>query len=124
MLLNPAPMQNANSGLGTRFHEGVALIVEGSSPLGREICLRLAAAGSNVILIHGENGNAAADIVNDIQTHGRIAEAHALDTHDVAAIQALAGSLVERHGSIHSLVFIGGQHEQRKISDIDAKTWA
>ncbi|MET0288340.1 MAG: SDR family oxidoreductase [Pseudoxanthomonas sp.] len=66
------------------------LITGGSRGLGRNAALALAAAGGDVILTYQQQGDAAREVVSQIQAQGRRAAALQLDVADAASFPAFA----------------------------------
>jgi NAD(P)-dependent dehydrogenase (short-subunit alcohol dehydrogenase family) len=71
----------------------IILITGGSRGLGRAAALALADAGDDVVLTFRGNAEAAASVVDDIQSRGRRAVALALDTTDPDSFPAFAETL-------------------------------
>ena len=81
----------------------VAVITGGASGLGRAIGIGFAQAGATVVLA-GVDDAGNAETVARIEAQGHAAEAEHLDVTDCEAIEALADSVVERHGGVDILV--------------------
>ena len=108
-----------------RFEHGTAIVTGGSGGIGREIALTLARAGSNVVLSYGRNEDAAAAVADEIRAMGRQADFMPLAIEDAEAVAAFVGTAVERHGSLHSVVYASGPRLQMQfISEIDPAGWA
>jgi len=74
----------------------VALVTGASRGIGRAIATRLAQQGATVIAAaRAENARACAD---ELRAAGHTAEALSLDVTDAAAVEAVPGDLVKRHG--------------------------
>jgi len=108
-----------------RFQHGTAIVTGGSGGIGREIALTLARAGSNVVLSYGRNREAAAAVADEIRAMGRQADFLPLAIEDHDAVRAFVGAAMERHGSLHSVVYASGPGLQMQfISEIDPASWA
>lgn len=64
----------------------IALITGGSRGLGKEMALRLAEKGNDVVVTYVSQKEAAENVVKDIEAMGRQAIALPLDTNDIAAL--------------------------------------
>ena len=88
----------------------IALVTGGSRGLGRDMALRLADRGIDVLFTYHNNADAAAEVVAELQSKGRKAAALQLDTADVksfdAFFQKAAQTLQETFGAdrFHFLV--------------------
>jgi len=99
--------------------DGVALVIGGSGGIGRAICEKLAAAGTDVALTYRSNPATADEVVSAVERHGRNAVAHALDMADPADVARACAAIVARHGRIHTVVNATGSHIAMKyIGDI------
>src|SRR5258706_13469757 len=77
----------------------VALVIGGTSGIGREIALGYRAAGAAVV----PGGRSAAKLdegVARLKESGPAAAGHAVDVTDIAALGRLGGQGVDRHGRI------------------------
>jgi len=63
-----------------------ALITGGSRGLGKEMALRLAGAGHNVVITYVSQKEAADDVVKEIKANGRQAVALRFDANDISSI--------------------------------------
>ncbi len=70
-----------------------ALITGGSRGLGRDMALRIAQSGTDIILTYHSKQDEAQAVVAQIEAMGRQAVALQLDTGDVAAFDAFAGQV-------------------------------
>jgi NAD(P)-dependent dehydrogenase (short-subunit alcohol dehydrogenase family) len=102
------------------FPAGRALVVGGSGGIGRAICRRLAAAGTDVALTYRGNAGAAEDAAGDVRAAGRAASVHRLALEDAAAVRAL----VEGLGAVHTVVHAAGAPiGQPYISQVTPEAW-
>ena len=87
----------------------IILVTGGGRGLGRNTAISVARSGFDVIITYHSNRDAAAEVVSEIEGHGRKAVALRLDTTDVGSFDAFAASLrseLDRlgHENIHALV--------------------
>jgi 3-oxoacyl-[acyl-carrier protein] reductase len=98
---------------------GVALVTGGSGGIGAAVCRLLAARGSDVVLSYRANADVARAVVAGVEAHGRVAEAKQLDLLDAPAAAALIEQIVDRFGTLHTLVHAAGPHvPQRHLSRV------
>ncbi len=71
----------------------IALITGGSRGLGKDMALRLAEKGSDIILTYRNNEVQAGDVVKEIESMGRKAAALSLDMSDLSTLDSFVGSL-------------------------------
>lgn len=71
----------------------IALVTGGSRGLGKDMALRLAEKGINVILTYHSKADDARDVVNQIEQSGQKAAALQLDTADIKSFDTFAGQL-------------------------------
>jgi len=82
-------MENTAKTPSTQLHGKVALVTGGSRGVGRDIALRLAEAGADVILTYRSEAEKAADVVDSIRRLDRRAEALVADLTGTGGIPAL-----------------------------------
>lgn len=73
----------------------IALVTGGSRGLGKDMALRLAEKGSDIILTYQSQQQAAADVIKTIEAMGRKATALHLDTADFAALDSFIKNVKE-----------------------------
>ena len=96
---NPTPGQDF------RDLDGVALVTGGNGGIGAAIVRRLTRAGVRAAFTYRSTPPDAL-----LQEVGDRGEAHLLDVRDEGAATALAATLIERHGSVHTVVHAAGPH--------------
>ncbi len=96
----------------------VALVSGASRGLGREIADALAAAGAHVLL-HGRNHAELEESVAEITARGSCATACLADLCDEAAVAAMVGQIVSRHGRVDILVNNAGSRDRRPLAALD-----
>lgn len=95
--------------------DGAALVIGGSGGIGRAICAKLAAAGSDVALTYRSNPTAAGEVVAEVVAQGRQALAVPMALEDVEAVQAGFGQVLERFGRVHTVIDAAGSHIPMKF---------
>ena len=99
----------------------VALVTGASRGIGRAIAARLAEQGAIVVAAaRGDHANATAA---DITAAGRRAEAVSLDVTDAAAVQALPGDIVDRHGRLDIVVSNAGMARDQLLMRMKREDW-
>ena len=99
----------------------VALGTGASRGIGRAIAARLAEQGAIVVAAaRGDHANATAA---DITAAGRRAEAVSLDVTDAAAVQALPGDIVDRHGRLDIVVSNAGVTRDQLLMRMKREDW-
>jgi len=71
----------------------IALVTGGSRGLGKDMALRLAEKGINVILTYHSKARDAQDVVNQIEQSGQKAAALQLNTADIKSFDTFTGQL-------------------------------
>ncbi|RAX48040.1 dehydrogenase [Arthrobacter sp. AQ5-05] len=84
---------------------GIALVTGGSGGIGSAVVRRLVADGQKVAFTY--RNNAPSELLTDL---GEQVEAHQLTLSDLVAAEKLIGGLLDRHGSIHTLIHAAGPH--------------
>jgi 3-oxoacyl-[acyl-carrier protein] reductase len=84
----------------------VALVTGASRGIGRAIAARLAEQGATVVA--AARGDHADECVAELTARGQRAEALSLDVTDPAAVEAVPGAIVARHGRLDILVSNAG----------------
>lgn len=83
----------------------IALVTGGSRGLGRNMAMKLAEKGSDVIITYHQNVDMATEVTSEIQALGRKAYALQLDTGDTAGFAAffqnLRSYLLKEYGKAH-----------------------
>lgn len=104
---------------------GGALVAGGSGGIGREVCLALARAGSDVFFTyHGRRDNAE-QVAQDVRSLGRRAEFAQLGLEDAAQTAAVAAQARDLLGGLHSVVYAAGPKlHMQIIESIQPVEWA
>jgi len=99
---------------------GVALVIGGSGGIGRAICAKLAAAGTDVVLTYRTDKAAAEAAAATVRDHGRAATTYALSVENSSEVRATCGEMISNHRRIHTVVNAAGSHISMKyIGDIE-----
>jgi 3-oxoacyl-[acyl-carrier protein] reductase len=99
----------------------VALVTGASRGIGRAIAGRLAAQGA--IVIAAARGDHASRTVAEITGAGHRAEAVGIDVTDAAAIGALPGDIVSRHGRLDIVVSNAGITRDQLLVRMKREDW-
>jgi NAD(P)-dependent dehydrogenase (short-subunit alcohol dehydrogenase family) len=108
-----------------RFRGQVAIVTGGASGIGEATCRRLVAEGADVV-IADVNGEQATALAAELGPH---AIAHVFDAADVASVEALISSTVQRFGRLdvlHNNAAISSPEvhaRDRNAIDITFTTW-
>jgi NAD(P)-dependent dehydrogenase (short-subunit alcohol dehydrogenase family) len=91
--------------LASRFSlaDKVALVIGGSSGIGREIALAFRGAGAAVAPV-GRSAAKVEEVVGKLRQSDPATEGHAVDVADIAALRRLVDQVMARHGRIDVLV--------------------
>ena len=101
----------------------VAAVTGAGTGIGREIALRLAAEGADVVLT-GRSTDAMAEVAEQIRGSGRRALPVAMDLRDPASIEAAARAAEEEFGRVDVLVNNSGVGGPSKpLWEIEAEEW-
>jgi 3-oxoacyl-[acyl-carrier protein] reductase len=99
----------------------VALVTGASRGIGRAIATRLAQQGATVIAAaRAENARACVD---ELRAAGHTAEALSLDVTDAAAVEAVPGDLVKRHGRLDIVVSNAGITRDQLLMRMKREDW-
>jgi len=99
----------------------VAIVTGASRGIGRAVASLLAARGAHVVA--AARAEHAAGTVAAIQAAGGRAEAASLDVTDAAAVEAMVGGTLERHGRIDILVNNAGIARDQLLLRMKREDW-
>ncbi|MBS1818689.1 MAG: 3-oxoacyl-ACP reductase FabG [Acidobacteria bacterium] len=99
----------------------VALVTGASRGIGRAIALSLARQGATVVA--AARGDNAAEAVAAIVAAGGQAEAVSVDVTDSAALEALPGAIVAKHGRLDILVSNAGITRDQLLMRMKREDW-
>jgi enoyl-[acyl-carrier protein] reductase III len=105
------------------FEGQIAVVTGGGRGIGRAICLRLAAAGADVVVNYFLNREAAEKTVADIRSHGVRAHAVQADMKDPAQIRKLFGEVEAQFGGVDILVSNAASGVFRPATSVSVKHW-
>ena len=105
----------------TRLNGKVALVTGASRGIGRAIAMQLARQGAFVVA--AARGDNAADTVAAITAAGGRAEAISIDVTDSAALEALPGDIVTRHGRLDVLIHNAGITRDQLLMRMRREDW-
>jgi NAD(P)-dependent dehydrogenase (short-subunit alcohol dehydrogenase family) len=96
-----------------------ALITGSTSGLGREVALRLGAAGAHVI-VHGRDQTRGEEVAREIERRGGSARFYRADFNDLDNVRELAETILTQYQQLDLLINnagIGGPPERRESAD-------
>jgi NAD(P)-dependent dehydrogenase (short-subunit alcohol dehydrogenase family) len=99
-----------------------AIVVGGTSGIGRSLALGLADAGANVVSI-GRREALVNEVADEIEQRGRQTLRMAADVNDPAALERVRVQMVERLGSIDILVCAAGITKRVPTLDMADDDW-
>jgi NAD(P)-dependent dehydrogenase (short-subunit alcohol dehydrogenase family) len=99
-----------------------AVVIGGTSGIGRAIALGLAEAGADVVPA-GRRAKLAQEVAREIESRGRRSLAIAADVTDTDSIQELADTAVERFGKVDILVNAAGITVRRPTLEVPDDEW-
>lgn len=101
----------------------VAVVVGGTSGLGRAIALGLARAGAKTVPA-GRRVELVRDVREEIESGGGEAFGQTVDVADRDSVDALRGAVVERFGGVDILVNAAGRTARTPTADVGEEEWA
>ena len=100
----------------------VAVVMGGTSGIGRTIALGLADAGANVAAT-GRREALVREVAGEIEKRGRQSVRHTADVSDRASIDRLRDAVLEQLGGVDILVNAAGQIFRKPTNDISESEW-
>src|SRR4051812_6674576 len=94
-----------------------AVVVGGTSGIGKAIALGLADAGADVV-VAGRRAQLAADVAREIESRGRRSIGTPADVTDTGSMHALADASIRALGKIDILVNAAGRTIRRPTIDV------
>lgn len=101
----------------------VAVVVGGTSGLGRAIAVGLARAGAKIVPA-GRRGELVREVCDEITRGGGKAFARTADVADRDSIDALRDAVIQRFGGVDILVNAAGRTARRPTTEVSEEEWA
>jgi NAD(P)-dependent dehydrogenase (short-subunit alcohol dehydrogenase family) len=101
----------------------VAVVVGGTSGLGRAIALGLARAGAKTVPA-GRRGELVREVCDEIKKAGGKAFARTVDVLERESVGALRDAVLERFGAVDILVNAAGRTARRPTAEVPEEEWA
>ena len=100
-----------------------AVVTGGTSGVGREIALSLAAEGANVAVNYRSSAKEAEILVDEIVAKGGKAKAYKADVADFAAVKAMVDDIVEDFGGLNILINNAGLAIRQRFLETKPDDW-
>jgi NAD(P)-dependent dehydrogenase (short-subunit alcohol dehydrogenase family) len=100
----------------------VAVVIGGTSGIGRTLSLGLADAGANVVAT-GRNATNVENIAREIESRGRDTLRIPADTRDTSSLQQLLAACLERFEKVEILVNCAGKIKRAPTLDFPETDW-
>jgi 3-oxoacyl-[acyl-carrier protein] reductase len=101
----------------------IAIVTGGTSGVGREIALSLAAEGANVAVNYRSSEKDAEILVDEIVAKGGKAKAYKADVADFAAVKAMVDDIVKDFGSLNILINNAGLAIRQRFLETKPDDW-
>lgn len=99
-----------------------AVVIGGTSGIGRAIALGLADAGADVVPT-GRRAKLAEEVAREVEARGRRSLVTVADVSDAYSIQALADVVMEKFGKVDILVNAAGRTVRRPTLEVSDAEW-
>ncbi len=100
----------------------VAVVIGGTSGLGRVMAMGFAKAGADVV-VTGRRENLINEIAGEIEALGRRSVRKVADVMDRAALEALRDETVSKLGSVDILLNAAGKTKRRPTAEVPIEEW-
>jgi NAD(P)-dependent dehydrogenase (short-subunit alcohol dehydrogenase family) len=100
----------------------VAVVIGGTSGIGRALSLGLSDAGANVVAT-GRNGATVEEVAREIEALGKHTLRITTDTRDTASLQRLLAACLERFEKVEILVNCAGKIKKAPTVDFPEADW-
>src|SRR5687768_1812743 len=100
----------------------LAVVVGGTSGIGRAIALGLAEAGADVV-VTGRREALVSEVAGEIEQRGRRSLRMAADVSDTAALERVKQACVERFGRLDIMVYAAGTTKRAPTLQMDQADW-
>lgn len=107
----------------TDLTDRVAVVIGGTSGLGRAIALGLAQSGAHVVP-SGRRAPQVEEVCAEITAIGRKTLQHTVDVSDRASIDALRDAVVDSFGRVDILINAAGQTSRKPTIEVSEEEWA
>jgi NAD(P)-dependent dehydrogenase (short-subunit alcohol dehydrogenase family) len=101
----------------------IAVVTGGTSGVGREIALSLAAEGANVAVNYRSSAKDAEILVEEIVAKGGKAKAYKADVADFAAVKAMVDDIVNDFGGLNILINNAGLAIRQRFLETKPDDW-
>ena len=101
----------------------IAVVTGGTSGVGREIALSLAAEGANVAVNYRSSEKDAEILVDEIVAKGGKAKAYKADVADFAAVKAMVDDIVKDFGGLNILINNAGLAIRQRFLETKPDDW-
>jgi len=101
----------------------VAVVIGGTSGLGRAIAAGLARSGASVVPA-GRREQLVQEVCDEIQQAGGEAFAHTVDVEDRSSVDVLREAVRERFGRVDTLVNAAGRTGRKPTAEVTETEWA
>ena len=101
----------------------IAFVTGGTSGVGREIALSLAAEGANVAVNYRSSAKDAEILVDEIVAKGGKAKAYQADVADFAAVKAMVDDIVKDFGGLNILINNAGLAIRQRFLETKPEDW-
>jgi 3-oxoacyl-[acyl-carrier protein] reductase len=100
-----------------------AIVTGASRGIGRAICLQLAHSGCNIAFNYSRSADAAAQLVSDIKSMGRAAQAYHADVRSLDAAEAMVRAVKDKYGRIDYLINNAGITRDQLVLRMSETEW-
>jgi NAD(P)-dependent dehydrogenase (short-subunit alcohol dehydrogenase family) len=101
----------------------IAVVTGGTSGVGREIALSLAAEGANVAVNYRSSAKEAEILVDEIVAKGGKAKAYKADVADFAAVKTMVDDIVKDFGGLNILINNAGLAIRQRFLETKPDDW-
>jgi NAD(P)-dependent dehydrogenase (short-subunit alcohol dehydrogenase family) len=99
-----------------------AVVVGGTSGIGRTLALGLAEAGADVVAT-GRRIELVKEVAGEIETHGRRTLSIAADVSDIGSLERLRDECLEAFGKVDILLAVAGMTKKSPTLEMDEADW-
>lgn len=100
----------------------IAVVVGGTSGIGKSMALGLAQAGADVVATGRREANVE-EVTELIRAEGRQTLAHTVDVSDRASVDSLRDAVVAKFGRVDILLNVAGRIKRTPTKDISEEEW-